>query len=287
MRRHRWVLCGAGAVLLAACADGPGPVVSVTPEIRRAVAPDGHEVPSYSSASSVPPEYAWAEVRSHRERVTWDGNSATGYGSMEYFGNRGRIVLQLQVLNGYSTVGTTRTEREQADFLPAVRMMGIPLPYAVPETCGQTANLMATFSARTILFIETKITEVGPHTVGGHADAAQPACPEPDPEPCGDGPGEYMSSVSPAPAPGANASPDGYFYDPYDPGYDTGTCSGCDGGGAGGGDEGGNIPEESFPQMCDAWGGKLYYDYGCIEKYNWDTGNWDQIWCGTYAVCET
>lgn len=286
MRRHRWLV---GAVLLAACADMPGPVLTATPggAVQRAVAPDGHEAPSYSSESAVPPEYAWAEVRGHRERVTWDANTATGYGSMEYFGNRGRIVLDLQVLSGYSTVGSIRTEREQPDFIPAARVLGIPLPYSVPTTCGQTANLSATYSARTVLFIDSRLTEVGPHIVPGHASAAQPACPEPDPEPCGDGPGEHMTSVSPAPAPGANARPDGFLYDPYDPGYDTGTYSGCDGGGGGGGGEAGDIPEESFPQMCDAWGGKLYYDYGCIEKYNQDTGNWDPVWCGTYAVCET
>lgn len=290
MRRQRWLVGGAGAVLLAACADGPGPVVSIAPDadVQRAVAPDGYEAPSYSSASAVPPDYAWAEVRSHRERVAWDANTATGYGSMEYFGNRGRIALELQVLNGYSTVGTTRTEREQPDFLPAARMLGIPLPYSVPTTCGQTANLSAVYSARTVLFIDTRLTEVGPHVVPGHASGAQPECPEPDPEdPCG-GPGEYMTSLTPAPAPGANASPDGYLYDPYDPGYGSSTTSGCSGGGGGGGggDSGGDSGE-TFPQMCSALGGKLYYDYGCIEKYNWETGHWDPIWCGTYAVCET
>jgi hypothetical protein len=287
MRLKRWWVGGASAVLLCACADGPGPILFVAPdvEVERAMAPDGYEAPSYASESSVPPEHRWAEVYSHRERVSWESNTATGYGSMEYFGNRGRVTLELQVLNGYSTVGTTRTEREQPDLVPAPRIMGIPLPYTVPESCGQTANLSAVYSARTVLVIDTRLTEIGPHIVPGHAFAAQPACPDPDPG-CGS-PDEYMTSMSPAPAPGAKASPDGYLYDPYDPGYGSGTASDCSPGAGGSGEDSSGGSKESFPEMCSAAGGKLYYDYGCIEKYNWDKATWETIWCGTYAVCET
>jgi hypothetical protein len=285
MWRHRWFVGGAAAMLLASCADRPGPVLSIAPgtEVKREVAPDGYEAPSYASESSVPPEYLWAEVRSHRERVSWEGNQALGYGSMEYFGNRGRIELILQVLHSYSTVGSTRTERERADILPAIRVMGIPLPYTVPESCGQTANMVALYSARTILFVDTKITEVGPDIADGHTSGNQPECPPPGSEGCGStGPGEdpdYPTSISPAP--GASASPDGYLYDPYDPGYGSDTPSGCPGGSTDGGSE------PTFAAMCGSWGGKLYYDYGCIEQYNAARGQWEEIWCGTYATCET
>lgn len=287
MWRCRWFVGGAAATLLAACADRPGPVLSVAPdvEVKRAVAPDGYEAPSYPDESAVPPEYLWAEVLSHQERVSWEGNRVTGYGRMDYFGNRGRIQLDLQVLHRYSTVATTRTEHERADYLPAVRVMGIPLPYTVPESCGQTANLQATYTARTVIFFETRLTEVGPHIVGGPANGSQPACPPPDPDDCGGtgpGPGtDYPTSVSPAP--GANASPDGYLYDPYDPGYAADAPSGCAGGSGGEG----RSPEPTFAAMCGSWGGKLYYDYGCIEQYNVARGQWEEVWCGTYATCET
>lgn len=287
MRRYRWFVGGAAATLLAACADRPDPVLSVAPgvEVKRAVAPDGYEAPSYPDESSVPPEYLWAEVRNHQERVSWEGNRVTGYGRMDYFGNRGQIELELQVLHRYSTVGSTRTEHERADYLPAGRTMGIPLPYTVPESCGQTANLKAMYSARTIIFFETGLTEVGPHRVPGHASGNQPACPPPDPGDCGGtgpGPGaDYPTSVSPAP--GANASPDGYLYDPYDPGYGSDAPSGCTGGSGGEG----SSPEPTFAAMCGSWGGKLYYDYGCIERYNVARGQWEEVWCGTYATCET
>ena len=279
--RLRWWVPGVGAVLVAACVDRSSPVVSVGPEAEtRAVAPDGYEAPSYASASSVPPEYLWAEVRSHTEVVSWSGNTASGYGRMEYFGNRGRIELEMQVLHRYSTVGTARTQREKADIIPAVRYLGIPLPYTVPESCGQIANLYARYSARTILFVETRITEIGPEVEDGHAEASQPSCPPPD-GPCSS-PGEPMTSISAAP--GANASPDGFLYDPYDPGY--GTTSDCPESGGGGGGSGGGS-EQTFPEMCSSLGGKLYYDYGCMEVYNADTGNWETVWCGTFSVCET
>lgn len=285
MRGSRWLVSGFAAGMLAACADRQSPVFSATPEplVESAVAPDGYEAPVYASEASVPPEYSLAEVRSHRERVRWEGSSASGYGSMEYFGNRGRIALEMQVLRGWSTVGTTRTEREQPDLLPAQRVMGIPLSYNLPEDCGQTANLSAVFTARTVLFIDTRITEIGPHIVGGQASATQPACPEPDP--CVEDPGEYMNSMSPAPAPGSHAAPDGFLYDPYDPGYESSTTSGCTEGGEGAGGEAES--GESFAEMCSSLGGTLYYDYGCIEQYDSNTGQWETIWCGTYAVCET
>lgn len=284
MWRRSWLAAGVGTVLLSACGDRAGPVLAAVPlaHPERSVAPDGHEVPSYESEAAVPPEYAWAEVRSHRERIGWESNAVTGYGSMEYFGNRGRITLEIQVLHGYSTVASTRTEREQPDFFPAHRMLGIPLFYTVPEACGQMANLSAQYSARTILFIETRLTEVGPHVVGGAASASQPACPD-DPDPCV-GDGEYMTSVSLDASPGANASPDEYLYDPYDPAYAPEPSSDCPGTGRTGG---GERSTQTFPEMCSGMGGTLYYDYGCIERYNRETGGWETIWCGTYAVCET
>lgn len=113
MPRYRRAVGMAGGVLLAACVDTQGPVLSVSPgaDWSFAVAPDGHEAPSYRSESEVPPEYLYARVYSHREHVTWESNRVTGYGAMEYFGNRGRMDLELQILNGYSTVASPRDFR--------------------------------------------------------------------------------------------------------------------------------------------------------------------------------
>ncbi|HEX6371146.1 MAG TPA: hypothetical protein VF006_19665 [Longimicrobium sp.] len=109
-----------------------------------------------------------------------------------------------------------------------------------------------------------------------------------DPE-GGCGGGEYMTSVSPV-GPVADADPtDGMsseYYDPYDP-----DCSGGGGGSGGtgddeesGGDAGGDL---TFPELCSLLGGKLYYDYVCLEQWNARTGEYETVWCGTAAICET
>lgn len=281
MQRYRRVMGMAGGALLAACADTQGPALSVSPSTASsfAVAPDGHEALSYSSESEVPPEYLYARVHGHREHVTWESSQVTGYGAMEYFGNRGRMDLELHILTGYSTVATPRDYREQSDILPLRRVLGQGLPFSVPETCGQTANLTVQYSARTIIFIDSRLTEIGPHIVSGHASGSQPSCPS---DPGGSGTcrtdsGENVSSAGP--------SPDGYMYDPYDPGYET--PSGCTGGGSSGETGIGSGSEETFPEMCTSLGGTLYYDYGCFEAFNTETATWETIWCGTIAVCET
>jgi hypothetical protein len=77
-----------------------------------------------------------------------------------------------------------------------------------------------------------------------------------------------------------------YYYDPYDPG------SGCDGsdgtgGSAGGGSAADPTRDMTFPELCSSLGGKLYYDYLCLEQWNEKTGSYETIWCGTAAICET
>jgi hypothetical protein len=67
-------------------------------------------------------------------------------------------------------------------------------------------------------------------------------------------------------------------YDPYDP-----SCVGSGGGGGGDGGDGG----VTFPEMCSSLGGKLYYDYLCLEQWNANTGNYETVWCGVAAICET
>jgi hypothetical protein len=99
---------------------------------------------------------------------------------------------------------------------------------------------------------------------------------------CGDS--DYMTSISPI-DPWTGGSSPAYElsredYDPYDPG-----CGGSGGGTPGeGGDDGDDL---TFPELCSSLGGKLYYDYMCLEQWNQATGEYDTVWCGTAAVCET
>ena len=43
----------------------------------------------------------------------------------------------------------------------------------------------------------------------------------------------------------------------------------------------------TFPELCSSLGGKLYYDYLCLEQWNEETGAYETVWCGTAAICET
>lgn len=105
--------------------------------------------------------------------------------------------------------------------------------------------------------------------------------------------GEYMSSVSQVGSWAGASDPadelSAESYDPYDP-----DCSGGGEGSGGIGDgegessgSGGDGGEMTFPELCSALGGKLYYDYVCLEQWNEKTGEYETVWCGTAAICET
>jgi hypothetical protein len=213
---------------------------------------------------------------------------ASGYASMEYVGNRGEHEMEMQILHGYSTVATARMPpRIASDYMPWRRVMGTPLEYSLPESCGQTANLSVVHRAKTIVLYNFTITTIGRDEVQGQASATQPDC-SPPVTGCEPKDAESMTSILPA-EPDRDISPDNFAYDPYDPGAEqTVSCTG----GGGGGDTGGWGGSESgmggsFAETCGSLGGNLYYDYGCLETYNSETQKWEQAWCGTIAVCET
>lgn len=286
-----WICRGCVALLMAGCSDatrgGAGePLSPVHPSARAAEAQtDIQESGMYPTENDVPPDRRLARIYRHSERISWSGRTANAYASMEYFGNFGEQTLEITVVHGYSTVGSMRTERHVQDFLPAGRVMGNPLQYVLAEDCGQTANFAATHTAKTIMFVNSAISTVGSERARGETAATQPTCRIPE-ETCApdDGGGDYMTGTD-ASAPGGDPDlpPYNFAYDPYNPG-DTSPSSGCDGGGE---THEPAEPEPTFAEMCTALGGKLYYDYGCIEQWNKEKGQWEPEWCGTYAVCES
>jgi hypothetical protein len=100
---------------------------------------------------------------------------------------------------------------------------------------------------------------------------------------------EFMTSVAPAdPWTGSQdaAEMTSDDYEPYDPG-----CGGSGSGGASG-DDGGAESDDSggemtFAELCDLLSGRLYYDYLCLQQWNEKAGDYETIWCGTAAICET
>jgi hypothetical protein len=106
----------------------------------------------------------------------------------------------------------------------------------------------------------------------------------------GCGGGEYMTSISPVGAWAGGGEPEhelsSEYYDPYDP--DCGGSAGGPTGGAGaGGSDGDDSGSMTFPELCSSLGGKLYYDYICLEQWDDRTGEYETVWCGTAAICET
>lgn len=94
---------------------------------------------------------------------------------------------------------------------------------------------------------------------------------------CGDP--AYMTGVGPDTASVQPISLYESSYDPYDPGPPL-----CGGGGGSGRD---GSKEETFPEACSSLGGKLYYDYICLQLWNESTGSYETVWCGVAAICET
>lgn len=73
-------------------------------------------------------------------------------------------------------------------------------------------------------------------------------------------------------------------YDPYSSYGDGCAGGGEDGSGVGGEGEGGT-PDGSGGGDEACGGGPLYYDYLCIDVWNPETGEWEEFWCGTAAIC--
>jgi hypothetical protein len=266
---------------LAACAGDArltNPAVTLLPNGIRTTVADGGEAPGFATAADVPPEYAGAQIISASTRVDWSGSTALAYSSMRYFGNRGEQMLDLQVLHDYSTVGSTSLQQTDEAFFPSERVMGTPLQYAVPNPCGQVANLAVRYTARVVVVVNYSWAEWSADAANRFAEARQEDC-EADPPPCDASGGDNMMAFGPGGVP-----VDSYFYDPYAPGEETATPSDCAGNG-GEGDSGGS--GESFASMCGSLRGTLYYDYGCLEQWDAAKNQWVTVWCGTYAVCET
>lgn len=283
---------GLGLLLLTGCADArlapsANPLAPTTVESVDALWGTGG---AYPPLEEVPLESRVATVYSSQQSVRWDGNVASGYGHMDYFGNRGEHQFEMHILHGYATVATARSQpRVVQDYLPWRRIMGSPFEFSAAEDCGQTVNLYVTHRAKTIVIYNSTITTIGLDEDQAQESARQPDCSPPPPGGCGPGGGENLTSLLPA-DPNRELSPENFAYDPYDPGAQQ-TVS-CGGGGTGGGTgdgSGGDGSDSggSFAETCGSLGGKLYYDYGCLEAFDPETQEWEQVWCGTIAVCET
>jgi hypothetical protein len=90
---------------------------------------------------------------------------------------------------------------------------------------------------------------------------------------CG-GPGHYLTGA------GGDAAISDAGYDPY---ASSPSCGDDGGGGSGPGSPDG----QNFAELCSSLNGRLYYDFACLELWNEKTGDYQTVWCGTAAFCET
>jgi hypothetical protein len=178
-------VCTATAVVGCADITQPGriPAPSTGPNQQATIiTDDGQELPYFENESQVPQDYT-AYVRSVRARVQWNDRIAEGYGSSEWYGNRGVMKLTLSILHGTSHVASPSEEFPQASIFPQEHIKGQPYQYTVGSSCDHTANFDVKQTAKTTYWAGDLGTVSQPASAGfARADAAQPACPKEEDE---------------------------------------------------------------------------------------------------------
>ena len=156
-----WATSG---LLLAGCADHatlPGPSPRALPG-----APIGR------SESEGP-----AEVRNYRSQMQWVGRTASAYARMDYFGNRAWQTLNIQVIRGFSMVGSSPPYTDPAAHLLAGwNAMGTALRYTVASTCGQQATVYTEHGAAISFPLTGGFVIASSDKAPSEAGALQPAC---------------------------------------------------------------------------------------------------------------
>lgn len=277
MRLDRQWVVAAAVISIAGCMDGsrvlspPGAQPRPLPHsVRSEMAPDGYETPAYASSSELPPEYSLAEIRTRSAEAHWEGATARGYASMEYFGNRGRQDLNLTVLHDYTTVGTTQGTGTGSAFLPQWLLLGTPLSLTVPNDCGQVVDLHVHYTASIYVLLNYSLTEISRATDLTDASSHQPSC-----DPC-------TGTATPV----RDAS-----YDPYSDGSADTNC-GTSGSASGGtqyypGDYTGGETVDWTTGIGDGGsslcGPLAMVEYACIELE--EGGKWVLWGCGYVTTC--
>lgn len=188
--KHRWrrimvAVCTATAAVGCADITQPGriPAPSTGPNHQATIiTDDGQELPYFENESQVPDNYT-PYVKSVRARVQWNNKIAEGYGSSEWYGNRGVMKLTLGILHGTSHVASPSEEFPQATIFPQAQIKGQPFQYTVGSSCDHTANFDVLQSARTTYWAGAWGT-INQTASPGFAQAAatQPSCPKEEDE---------------------------------------------------------------------------------------------------------
>jgi hypothetical protein len=269
---RRVVLASTVAVVLLGCADASRITSSnrtapVPQHVRKAMAPDGYEAPVFDSMDEVP---GWwrANVWAESSRADWSGSTAGGYAFMRYTGNRISQTMHLTVIHKYSTVATAPPVTRTAwHFLPYDGLLGVPVSFAVSESCGQVVDLSTQHTAKIVLFIQLSFLELDEATGLSQGSARQPECPQT--ERCTD-----VTMVT---------------YSPDDP-----ECEGASGGGAGTGvfyqpgqSTGGSAVDFASGEGLQAGsvcGTAAVVEYVCIDILDAE-GRWIEWACGYVTTC--
>jgi hypothetical protein len=235
-------VCTATAAVGCADITQPGtiPAPSTGPNRQATIiTDDGQELPYFENESQVPQNYT-AYVKSVRARVQWNDRIAEGYGSSEWYGNRGVMKLTLSILYGTTHVASPSEEFHQATLFPQDQIKGQPFQYTVGSTCDHTANFFVKQSARTTYWAADMGSVSQSATDGAaRADAIQPSCPKEEDE------------NAPPPGEGGSGPSDG-------------------GGGSGGGGSapsGGGSWCQTTTYRVEVWNGSEWV----FEKYEYET----------------
>jgi hypothetical protein len=140
---------------------------------------DGEEYMYFATEQEASDSLPFPTVYAIRPVLTVSGRNITATGSMDYFGNRGKIFKTLTRTSPGHTLGEQTVGREATHVIDKMRSLEANVVTTeVPTSCGWTVTLDGTYTARTILFIEIRgITDLGgPDIVHDSRNFQQPAC---------------------------------------------------------------------------------------------------------------
>lgn len=242
-RRIMVAVCTATTVVGCADITQPGriPAPSTGPNQQATIiTDDGQELPYFENESEVPQGYT-PYVKSVRARVQWNNRIAEGYGSSEWYGNRGVMKLTLSILHGTDHVVSPSEEFSQSTLLPQSQLKGQPFQYTVGSSCDHTANFFVKQSARTTYWLaDMGILSQSAPDGSAQADATQPSCPKEEDE------------DAPPPSEEGGSGP-----------YDGGGSSG----GGGSAPSGGGSWCQTTTYRVEVWNGS-YWEF---ERYEYET----------------
>jgi hypothetical protein len=176
----RVLMAAAACAWLCGCSDA-GMIVAPSPEVtlpeRDAPSRSASvNAPNFGSATEVPVEYRYPEIRRATATASWDGSTARVYGMAISLSNRLEMALSMTVTKGSSQViHQTQTFREES-FFPGELIMGRSMQFTVESNCGHMVNGANLVTASNVVLINWGPMNLGTSNREAYDADGQPIC---------------------------------------------------------------------------------------------------------------